>query len=181
MKNKYKKATFAGGCFWCSDADFEKRKGRDRGVIEVISGYSGGDEKSPSYKQVASGKTGHREAVQVIYDPKKISYSELLDIFWRHIDPTDNNGQFADKGKQYTTAIFYHDEKQKKLAEKSKRELEKSVKYNIPIVTEIIKFKKFYPAEDYHQNYYKKCPIEYKVYRKGSGRDFYLNKIWDKK
>lgn len=151
-EGKYKIATFAGDCFWCMEESFEKIEG----VIDVISGYTGGNVENPTYEQVLSGKTGHYEAVQVIYDPEKISYNDLLEVFWSHIDPTDPEGQFADKGPQYRTAIFYHDEEQKYLAEKSKELLEKSGLFKKPIVTEIKKSEKFYKAEDYHQNFYEK-------------------------
>lgn len=172
--DKLDKATFAGGCFWCVEADFEKVDG----VVEVISGYTGGQVENPTYHQVSSGKTGHVEAVQVIYDPKKVDYKKLLDIFWRHVDPTDPGGQFVDRGSQYRSAIFYHDEEQKRLAEESKRELEASGRFDKPIVTEIVKSTPFYPAEDYHQGYHKKSPLSYKSYRFNSGRDRYLEKTW---
>jgi len=168
------KATFAGGCFWCVEADFEKVSG----VTRVISGYTGGQVASPTYEQVSSGGTGHVEAVQVIYDPNKITYKELLDYFWKHVDPTDSEGQFVDRGSQYRSAIFYHDEEQKSLAEDSKREIGKSGRFDKPIVTEIIRFSKFYPAEEYHQGYYEKNPVRYKYYRWHSGRDQFLTKVW---
>jgi len=171
---KIMKATFAGGCFWCTESDFEKKEG----VIEVISGYTGGNEENPTYKQVSAGMTGHVEAVQVLYDPEKITYEDLLDIFWKHVDPTDSGGQFADRGSQYRTAIFFHDEEQKILAEKSKAELDKSGRFNRHVVTEIVKFSRFYDAEEYHQDYYKKNPLRYKYYRMGSGRDVFLKKAW---
>ena len=167
-------ATFAGGCFWCTEADFEKLPG----VSKAISGYTGGHKENPSYEEVSSGTTGHVEAVQVYYDPSKLTYEELLDYFWRHIDPTDGGGQFVDRGSQYRSVIFYHDEDQKKLAEKSKEDLSKSGKFNKPVVTEIIKFTKFYEAEEYHQDYYKKNPLRYKYYRYNSGRDQFLKKVW---
>lgn len=168
------KATFAGGCFWCVEADFEKLPG----VVEVISGYAGGDEEDPTYREVASGATGHVEAIEVRYDPSEVSYEELLDIFWRHIDPTDDGGQFVDRGRQYRTVIFYHDEEQRRLAEKSKRALGRSGKFQKPIVTEIVAFKNFYEAEEYHQDYYKKAPVRYKTYRTGSGRDRFIENVW---
>ena len=168
------KATFAGGCFWCTESDFEKVEG----VVEVISGYTGGDEENPTYEQVSSGKTGHYESVQVLYDPAKVTYAELLEVFWRHIDPTDAGGQFVDRGSQYRSAIFYDGETQKALAEKSKKNLEKSGIFKRPIVTQIIPLKKFYPAEQYHQDYYKKNPIRYKIYRYASGRDRFLESVW---
>ncbi|MGD9236877.1 MAG: peptide-methionine (S)-S-oxide reductase MsrA [Desulfobacterales bacterium] len=171
---KYKTATFAGGCFWCVESDFEKVDG----VIEAVSGYTGGDVASPTYKQVSAGGTGHTEAIQVTYDPDKISYKELLDILWRHIDPTDAGGQFVDRGSQYRPAIFYHDEEQKRIAEESRAALEKSGRFNRPIATEIVPLTRFYPAEDYHQDYYKKNPIRYKMYRYGSGRDQFLDSKW---
>ncbi|MBT4936896.1 peptide-methionine (R)-S-oxide reductase MsrB [Candidatus Peregrinibacteria bacterium] len=175
--NNYKIATFSGGCFWCSESDFEKHDG----VIEVVSGFVGGQEENPSYKEVSSGKTGHREGVQVIYDPNVIDYNKLLDVFWKHVDPTDKDGQFADRGAHYTTAIFYHDDEQKELAEGSKKKLDESGRYDAPIVTPIIPPSKFYSAEEYHQDYYKKNPVRYNFYRHGSGRDRYLEKVWGKK
>lgn len=171
-----KKATFAGGCFWCTEADFEKLTG----VVKVISGYTGGGKENPTYGEVTSGKTGHVEAVQVYYDPSKISYEELLDTFWKHIDPSDGGGQFVDRGPQYRSAIFYHDEEQRQLAEKSKEALGKSGKFNKPIVTEILQFTKFYEAEEYHQDYYKNHSLRYSFYRHGSGRDQFLEKVWGK-
>jgi peptide methionine sulfoxide reductase msrA/msrB len=170
----YKTATFAGGCFWCVESDFEKVDG----VIEAISGYAGGDEPNPTYKQVSAGGTGHTEAVQITYDPDKITYKELLDVLWRHMDPTDAGGQFVDRGSQYRPAIFYHDEEQKRIAEESKAELEKSGRFSKPIATEIVPLTEFYPAEDYHQDYYSKNPIRYKMYRYGSGRDQFLKSKW---
>jgi peptide methionine sulfoxide reductase msrA/msrB len=160
-----KKATFAGGCFWCTEADFEKLPG----VVKVVSGYTGGQKENPTYAEVSSGKTGHVEAVQVYYDPSKISYEELLDTLWKHIDPTDGGGQFVDRGPQYRSAIFYHDDEQKRLAEKSKEALGKSGKFNKPIATEILRFTKFYEAEEYHQDYYKNHSLRYSFYRHGSG------------
>jgi peptide methionine sulfoxide reductase msrA/msrB len=169
------KATFAGGCFWCVEADFEKVDG----VVEVISGYTGGHKDNPTYEEVSSGETGHVEAVQVLYDPKQVSYKELLDVFWRHVDPTDPDGQFVDRGPQYRTAIFYHDEEQRVLAEESKRVLEESGIFDKPIVTEIVKYDKFFRAEDYHQDYYKMHGFRYKSYRRNSGRDQLLKEVWD--
>ncbi len=173
-EDRYERATFAGGCFWCMEKPFEHLKG----VKEVISGYTGGDKKNPTYEEVSSGNTGHREAVQVIYDPKEVSYQELLEVFWRQIDPTDPGGQFVDRGSQYTTAIFYHNPEQKKLAEESKRILEESGIFKRPIVTEILPATEFYPAEEYHQDYYKKNPYRYRIYRFGSGRDRFLESVW---
>jgi len=167
-------ATFAGGCFWCTESDFEKVKG----VTEVISGYTGGHKENPGYKEVSAGKTGHIEAIQVIYDPVQVTYKELLQVLWRHIDPTDSGGQFVDRGSQYRSAVFYQNEDQKKQAEESKAELEKSGRFKKPVVTEIIPFTKFYRAEDYHQGYYKKNSSHYNSYRSNSGRDQFVNKIW---
>jgi peptide methionine sulfoxide reductase msrA/msrB len=167
-------ATFAGGCFWCVESDFEKVDG----VAEVISGYTGGQKENPTYEEVSAGGTGHVEAVQVLYDPKKVSYKDLLDVFWRHVDPTDPGGQFVDRGQQYRTAIFYQDEEEKRLAEESKRELEASKRFNKPIVTEILALNGFYRAEDYHQDYYKTHELRYKYYRWNSGRDQFLKKAW---
>ena len=171
-----KKATFAGGCFWCVEADFEKVDG----VIEAVSGYSGGKEENPTYEDVAYGRTGHTEAVQVVYDPQKVTYNELLDVFWRHSDPTDPNGQFVDRGPQYRPAIFFHDEEQKRLALASKEKLDKSGRFDRPIVTEISPLTEFYRAEEYHQDYYKKSKLRYKMYRSGSGRDQFIEKTWAK-
>jgi peptide methionine sulfoxide reductase msrA/msrB len=172
--NNLKTATFAGGCFWCVESDFEKVDG----VIEAISGYTGGQREDPTYKEVSAGGTGHAEAVQVLYDPEKVSYKELLDVFWRHIDPTDAGGQFVDRGSQYRSAIFYHNDEQKRQAEESKRELEASGRFTKSIVTEIVPFTEFYNAEDYHQDYYKKSALRYKFYRYNSGRDQFLKKTW---
>ena len=167
-------ATFAGGCFWCVEADFEKVTG----VVKAVSGYTGGTKENPTYEEVSSGKTGHVEAVQVYYDPAKVTYEELLRYFWRHVDPTDPGGQFVDRGSQYRSVIFYHDEEQKKLAERSKEALGKSENFAKPIATEIVKFTRFYDAEEYHQDYYKKNPLRYRYYRHGSGRDEFLKKTW---
>ena len=174
VSNTYKKAYFAGGCFWCVESNYEKRKG----VIEAISGYSGGKIKNPTYKQVSSGKTEHLEAVEVIYDPNVISYQELLDELWFVIDPTDAGGSFVDRGPQYRSAVFYTTEQEKQLAEQAIKELEQSGRYDKPIVTEVRPFEVFYKAEDYHQDYYKKNPLRYNYYRFRSGRDQYLEKIW---
>jgi peptide methionine sulfoxide reductase msrA/msrB len=149
------------------------------GVINVISGYSGGHKENPTYKEVTAGSTGHRESVQITFDPSRIRYEELLNVFWKQVDPTDPGGQFADRGSSYMTAIFYHDEDQKKAAEESKKELERSGRYKKPIVTEILPASTFYKAEEYHQDYPEKNPIRYKLYRFYSGRDQYLNKVWD--
>ena len=166
------KATFAGGCFWCMEPPYDELEG----VISTISGYIGGTKKNPTYEEVVSGATGHAEAVQVTYDPAKISYEKLLEVFWRNIDPLTANAQFCDSGSQYRSAIFYHDGAQKTLAEASKKSLQG--RFDRPIVTEIVRAAEFYPAEDYHQDYYKKNPIRYKVYRYGCGRDQRLREIW---
>jgi peptide methionine sulfoxide reductase msrA/msrB len=173
---KLGKATFAGGCFWCMVPPFEKLKG----VREVIPGYTGGHKENPIYEEVSAGGTGHFEAIQVTYDPSQITYGALLDVFWRQIDPTDSNGQFVDKGSQYRTVIFYHTDEQKRLAEKSKEDLQNSGRFIGPIVTEILPASAFYKAEAYHRDYHKKNPIQYKFYRFNSSRDQYLKKIWGK-
>lgn len=171
---KVKIATFAGGCFWCTESDFEKVNG----VYEVISGYTGGHEIDPSYEDVSRGSTGHTEAIQVHYDPDIVTYKELLEVFWRHINPTDAGGQFVDRGSQYRSEIFYHDDDQKNKALASKKALGESMVFDKPIVTSITKFEKFYMAEEYHQDYYKKSSHRYKYYRNGSGRDRFLKKVW---
>lgn len=171
--SQYPVATFAGGCFWCSESDFEKTDG----VVAVVSGYTGGDRENPSYKEVSSGATGHRESIQVYYDSSQVTYENLLDVFWRHINPTDGGGQFNDRGFQYSPAIYYYDEEQKRLAEESKRVLIDSGKFaevNVPIVP----FTQFYVAENYHQDYHKKNETRYKYYRSGSGRDAYIQETW---
>ena len=167
-------ATLAGGCFWCMESALEELEG----VKSVTSGYAGGEEPDPSYEQVASGQTGHVEAVQVVFDPTKISYREILDAFWRQIDPTDPGGQFADRGFQYTTAIFYHDEEQRSQAEDSKTFWASSGRFDRPIVTRVVPYTNFYPAKEYHQDYHRKNSRRYEKYRKGSGRDGYLQRIW---
>jgi peptide methionine sulfoxide reductase msrA/msrB len=171
-----KKATFAGGCFWCMEKPFEKTDG----VISVDSGYTAGKTENPTYKNYGAG--GHIEAVEIAYDPAKVSYEKLLDIFWRQINPTDPDGQFVDRGREYSTAIFYHDEEQKKTAEISKQKLAGSKVFDAPIVTPIIPATTFYNAEEYHQDYYKKNPVRYKLYRYGSGRDQFLDSVvWKEK
>ena len=170
-------ATLAAGCFWCIEADLEKVEG----VISVVSGYTGGTVANPSYKQVSAGRTGHTEAVRVVFDPRVISYGELLEIFWRNIDPTVNDRQFCDVGSQYRAAIFYHDEKQRREAEKSRALIDATKPFSDPIVTEITAATSFYPAEAYHQDYYKKNPIRYAFYRKSCGRDRRLAEIWGEK
>jgi len=171
---KLEKAIFAGGCFWCLESSFEALPG----VLEVKPGYIGGNKESPTYEEVCAGMTGHREAVQIVFDPSKIAYRQLLDTFWKQIDPTDPDGQFVDRGPQYRTAIFYFNDEQKHLAESSKERLEQSGTFKKPIVTDIIHASTFYPAEDYHHRYHKKCPLRYKEYRVHSGRDQYLRSIW---
>jgi len=167
-------ATFAGGCFWCMEPPFQKLDG----VHSVISGYTGGPEVNPSYEDVASGKTGHFEAVQIHYDSSKVDYATLLEVYWQQIDPTDAGGSFVDRGKQYRSAIFYHNEEQQKAAELSKAELDASGRFSKAVVTEIIAFETFYNAEDYHQDYSEKNPLRYKFYRSRSGRDQFIEKAW---
>lgn len=168
-------ATFAGGCFWCIEADFEAVPG----VVEAISGYTGGEVKNPTYRQVAGGQTGHVESVLVRYDPAMINYEGLLNAFWRMIDPTDEGGQFADRGYQYSTAIFYHDEQQRHLAEHSRAQLTTSGRFNREVVTPIAPAEVFYSAEGYHQNYYKRNALRYGFYRRNSGRDSFLARHWE--
>ena len=170
-------ATFAGGCFWCMEPPFDKLPG----VTSTISGYAGGKTVNPTYEQVSSGTTGHAEVVQVTYDPKVVSYEKLLEVFWVNIDPTVKDRQFCDGGNQYRTAIFYHDEAQRKAAESSRAALEKSKPFKEPIVTPIEMAGAFYPAEDYHQDYYKKNPVRYNFYRNGCGRDARLKQLWGDK
>jgi len=167
-------ATFAGGCFWCVEADFEKVPG----VVEAVSGYAGGEVANPTYEQVSAGGTGHLEVAQVTYDPAKVSYGELLEVLWRHVDPTDPGGQFVDRGPQYRTAIFYHDADQQRLAEASRDALGRSGRFKKPIATEILPLTAFYRAEDYHQDYYKTHAIRYQYYRWNSGRDQFLKQVW---
>jgi len=163
-------AIFAGGCFWCTEADFEKLDG----VVEAVSGYTGGRTENPTYDEVCAGGTGHYEAVRVVFDPSRVSYAELLDHFWRHVDPTDPGGQFVDRGEQYRPAVFYTDEGQKRIAEASRAALDESGRFDRPVVAGILPAGPFYPAEEYHQGYYRRCPIRYEMYRKGSGRDRFL-------
>ncbi len=167
-------ATFSGGCFWCLQGPFEKTEG----VKQVRVGYTGGHLENPTYQQVTTGRTGHREAVQILFDPTVVSYYKLLEIFWRQIDPTDPGGQFADRGSQYTTAIFYHSERQKAQAQESKQQLDKSGKFDRPVATEILPASQFYDAEEYHQRYYMKNPEHYKLYKKGSGRERFIFENW---
>ncbi len=172
--NESATATFAGGCFWCVEKAFEEVPG----VSEAVSGYAGGDEPNPSYEQVASGSTGHTEAVQVHYDPSVVSYTGLIQAFWRMMDPTDDEGQFVDRGKQYRPAIFYHNDQQRRIAEYEKRQLANSGRFNEPLVVEITPLDTFYRAEDYHQDYYKKNPVRYRVYTFNSGRFQFTESVW---
>jgi peptide-methionine (S)-S-oxide reductase len=170
----YSKAIFAGGCFWCMEKPFDEIGG----VIDTTSGYTGGTQENPTYREVSGGGTGHTESVQVTYDPSKVKYETLLKTFWRNIDPLDTKGQFCDKGTQYRSGIFYSNSDQKQLAEASKAELANSGRFDRPIATEITQASTFYPAEDYHQNYYKTNSVKYKVYRFGCGRDQRLTQLW---
>lgn len=174
MANTYAKATFAGGCFWCMVSPFDEREG----VIEVVSGYTGGDKENPTYKEVSSETTGHYEAVQITFDPKTVSYEELLELYWQQIDPTDAGGQFSDRGQSYKTAIFYRDEEQKSAAETSKKALEESDRFSKPIVTEILPAQTFYRAEEYHQDFYKKNAFRYALYQRASGREAFQKEHW---
>ncbi len=167
-------ATLAGGCFWCMESTFAEVAG----VEDVVSGYAGGNVINPDYETVASGKTDHREAVQILFDSEKISYELILDIFWKHIDPTDRGGAFVDRGFQYTSAIFVHDAEQRRVAEKSKLALMRSGTFSAEVVTPIIDYRNFYPAEDYHQDYFHKEPFKYEFYRSRSGREDFLTRTW---
>ena len=169
-------ATFAGGCFWCVESDFDQVPG----VVETISGYTGGTVENPTYKQVSAGGTGHREAVQIRYDPKQVSYERLLHIFWRSVDPTDGDGQFCDRGVSYQTAVFAGNDEERLLAEASKEALEQSAVLDAPVVTPIEPVGAFYPAEDYHQDYYTKNPVRYRFYRFSCGRDSRVQQVWGK-
>lgn len=173
-KSSLQTATFAGGCFWCMTPPFEKLEG----VLKVTAGYTDGKGKDPTYEDY--GDKGYTEGVQITFDPSKITYTKLLDVFWRQINPTDPEGQFVDRGPHYRAGIFYHDPDQKKLAERSREELNRSGRYDKPIVIKVLKYASFYPAEDYHQGYYKKNPVHYELYHSNSGRDRYLDKIWGK-
>ena len=167
-------ATFAGGCFWCVESDFDKVPG----VVETISGYTGGTVANPDYKQVTKGGTGHREAVRIRYDPKQVSYERLLHIFWRSVDPTDGGGQFCDRGESYQTAIFVGNEEERRLAEASREALEQSMVLDLPVVTPVETAGEFYPAEEYHQDYYTKNPVRYRFYRFSCGRDSRVQQVW---
>ncbi len=168
------KATFAGGCFWCMVKPFDELDG----IINIVSGYTGGELENPTYEQVCSNQTGHLEAVQITYNPDLITYKDLLNMYWPQIDPTDPGGQFHDRGESYQTAIFYHNDEQKELAEQSKKEIEDKKIFKKPIVTQIREAKPFYEAEEYHQDFYKKDPQHYQAYRRGSGRDNFIEKNW---
>ena len=168
------KAIFAGGCFWCEETAFEGVPG----VVSVTSGFTGGQKKNPTYDEVSSGSTGHAESVEVVFDPAKISYEKLLEIFWHNVDPFDGGGQFCDRGTQYRSAIFYSDETQRQAAEESKRKLEEQPQFKGKIATQTVPASTFYPAEEYHQDFYKKNPVRYKQYRLGCGRDARLKQIW---
>ena len=170
------KATFAGGCFWCVEEVYDKVPG----VISTRSGYMGGVQKNPTYEQVSTGRTGHAEVVQVEYDPSKVTYARLVDIFWRNIDPTQKDGQFCDHGPQYRSGIFYHDDEQRRLAEGSRLNLSKNKPFKGEIVTEISRATEFYAAEDYHQDFHRKSPTRYKFYKSGCGRDARLQQLWGK-
>lgn len=172
MADTQKTATFAGGCFWCMQGDFSAIPG----VVKVVSGYTGGTTKNPTYEQVSAGGTGHVEAIEVTYDPARVSYQQLLDAFWRNVDPLDQYGQFCDKGSQYRAGIFTHDDEQKKLAEASKQKVQ--AMFSQPVATLIRPASVFYPAEDYHQDYYIKSRLRYKMYRMGCGRDERLHEVW---
>lgn len=171
-----KEAMFAGGCFWCIESAFQEKEG----VVAAISGFAGGEVENPSYELVSSGETNHRESVLVVYDPEVVSYEELVEFFWMQFDPTDAGGSFNDRGFQYSSAIYYFDEEQKQIAEASKQALENSGRYDEPIVTPIEPATPFYPAEEYHQDYYQKNPLRYSYYRYGSGRDKYIEETWGK-
>jgi peptide-methionine (S)-S-oxide reductase len=171
---RYETAIFAGGCFWCVEADFDAIPG----VVKTVSGYTGGHTQNPTYTETSAGGTGHAESVEVTFDPAKITYKELVDRFWHNIDPTTLNRQFCDSGDQYRTAIFYNSPEQKRVAEQSRRELEKTKPFKEPIVTEITQATTFYPAEDYHQDYHDKNPLRYKFYRYNCGRDQRLEELW---
>jgi peptide-methionine (S)-S-oxide reductase len=170
------KATFAGGCFWCMEPPYDKLDG----VVSTTAGYTGGKKKNPTYEEVSAGRTGHAEALQVVYDPSKVSYAKLLEVFWHNVDPLTPDAQFCDHGNQYRTAIFAHDAEQKRLAEESKAQVQKKF-LERKVVTEIVAASTFYPAEEYHQDYYEKNPIRYKLYRTSCGRDALLEEVWGKK
>lgn len=174
QNSELKTAVFAGGCFWCMEPPFDKIAG----VKKTVSGYSGGDKAEPTYQEVSAGGTGHLEVVQITYDPKQVSYEKLLDVYWRNIDPYDEKGQFCDKGESYKSAVFYADEEQKKAFQESLKKLKEKGLIKGEVATKLLKLKEFYPAEDYHQDYYKKNPLRYKYYRFRCGRDQRLKEIW---
>lgn len=174
MTDTQARATFAGGCFWCMQSEFDDLDG----IVSTAVGYTGGSVPNPTYQHVSAGSTGHAEAIEIVYDPAKVRYEQLLDIFWTNIDPTQLDGQFVDVGSQYRTGIFYHDETQRRLAEESKAALQSSGKFTKPIVTDIVPAAVFYPAEEYHQRYYKKNPMRYKMYKIGSGREGFIKRTW---
>jgi len=176
MPSNTETATFAGGCFWCMQPFFDNTKG----VIKTTVGYTGGKEANPTYEDVSSGTTGHAEAIEVVFDPTVVSYEKLLNIYWHNIDPTQVNAQFVDEGTQYRTAIFYHSDEQKRIAEESKKALGTSGRFDKPIATQIVKAATFYPAEDYHQKYYLKSTFRYNMYHAASGREEYEEKVWGK-
>jgi peptide-methionine (S)-S-oxide reductase len=176
MSENKQLATFAGGCFWCMVKPFDELPG----IISIVSGYTGGHVDNPTYEQVKTGETGHYEVVQITFNPELFPYEKLLELYWPQIDPTDDEGQFQDRGPQYRTAIFYHNEEQKRLAEETRDEISKSGRFKQPIVTKILNAEKFYPAEDYHQDFYKKSPDEYKTDRAQSGRDEFIKDNWEK-
>lgn len=174
--SQFARATFAGGCFWCMEEVFEKVEG----VVSVTSGYSGGHVANPTYEEVSAGRTGHAESVEVVYDPAKVTYNKLLDAFWHNVDPITPNAQFCDHGTQYRSGIFYHNDEQKRLAEESRKAIEQSKRFKEPIVTQIAMVSQFYPAEEYHQDFYKKNPIRYKFYKYNCGRAQRLEELWGK-
>lgn len=173
--SEYKQANFAGGCFWCMVQPFDEKDG----IVSVVSGYTGGHVENPTYKEVCSNTTGHTEAVQITYDPTKVSYKDLVEIYWQQTDPTDAGGQFADRGDSYRPVIYYGNEEEKTIAEHSKQDLDDSGRFNQPIVTSIEEKVTFYPAEEYHQDFYKKNTAHYKSYRMGSGRQSFINNHWE--
>ena len=173
-QDKLERAIFAGGCFWCMEPPFKKLQG----VISVTSGYTDGDKDNPTYEEVCTGRTGHTEAIEIAYDPAKVSYAKLLEVLWMNIDPTDSSGQFVDRGTQYRSGIYYLNPEQKRLAEESKAALDQSGRYPEPVVTEIVAATTFYAAEGYHQDYYQVSPLRYNNYRSASGRDRYLDRVW---
>lgn len=173
--SEYKQVNFAGGCFWCMVQPFDEKDG----IVSVVSGYTGGHVENPTYEEVCSNKTGHTEAVQITYDPSKVSYKDLVEIYWQQTDPTDAGGQFADRGDSYRPVIYYGNEEEKIIAQQSKQQLDESGRFNQPVVTSIEERETFYPAEEYHQDFYKKNNAHYKRYKMGSGRQSFINNHWD--